>query len=411
MRELVLFSLKRRIWNKTMGLWNLLLCLVCGVVLFSDVILETLTPDWLAPYQVVIEDDSVRNFMEQLEMEQIEFVKVAEQGVLKVAMFYPAEFRLVFQYEPKHDVEQAVSVGYHQYLQRWIAQEQGLSIEQLDRLLYPSAINVEVLEPIQEQQNPVLLFLLLTAIYFLMLSFSTSIANEIIYEKATKTLELILTSIPARTHLLGKLIVSWTTICLQMLMALAWFLFWAWLRYDYDLGVGLLRLVANLTQFPVASLTFIDVIKMIQPSLQQGTLLLLALAVLCIGMITIQLCLVVASSFLGTLEEASAIQAPFYLVLLGIYYTCLACNSPYQLTYGLGYGLSFVPLFSMLLMPARLLLGNVPIVELLFCLTIQLGVLFFVYKKGMALYQIGVLDYANQGIRYAMQQVKRKPRY
>lgn len=42
--------------------------------------------------------------------------------------------------------------------------------------------------------------MVVTGIYFMMLSFATTVANEVVYEKATKTLELILTSVSARTH-------------------------------------------------------------------------------------------------------------------------------------------------------------------------------------------------------------------
>ena len=36
--------------------------------------------------------------------------------------------------------------------------------------------------------------------------------NEVIYEKSTKTLELILTSVSAKAHFLSKMVVGWLAI-------------------------------------------------------------------------------------------------------------------------------------------------------------------------------------------------------
>lgn len=93
--------------------------------------------------------------------------------------------------------------------------------------------------------------------------------------------------------------------------------------------------------------------------------------------------LVILSSFIANVEEAGNIQAPFYLILMGVYYFALSVNTPYQMSEGIGFILSFLPFFSMLFMPCRLLIQNVSMFELMLSYMIPFSAIFFVVKKGV----------------------------
>ena len=109
------------------------------------------------------------------------------------------------------------------------------------------------------------------------------------------------------------------------------------------------------------------------------------------------MCIRDRSSFIANVEEAGNIQAPFYLILMGVYYFALSVNTPYQMSEGIGFILSFLPFFSMLFMPCRLLIQNVSMFELMLSYMISFSAIFFVVKKGSAVYQRGVLDYSSKG--------------
>ena len=119
---------------------------------------------------------------------------------------------------------------------------------------------------------------------------------------------------------------------------------------------------------------------------------------LLIGMLFLQMILVVISSFISSIEAASSIQAPFYMILIAVYYLTLSLNNPEQMANGLGYYLSFLPFFSMLMMPCRLLLTTVTIPEFLLALGFALSALAAVLHYGGAIYQKGVLEYSNKGL-------------
>ena len=116
--------------------------------------------------------------------------------------------------------------------------------------------------------------------------------------------------------------------------------------------------------------------------------------------------MVCLASFIKSIEESSAIQAPVYIVLLIIYYLALAFNSPARLSEGLGYYFSMTPIFSMLFMPMRLLLINVSPYEIILGLVLNVMFLLITTYYGAYIYNIGILGGVNFKI---FTQEKNKP--
>ena len=123
-------------------------------------------------------------------------------------------------------------------------------------------------------------------------------------------------------------------------------------------------------------------------------ILIVAILFLMLGVLFIQLVMVIVSSFVSSVEEAGNIQAPFYLLLLIIYYFVIAINNPYDLTEGIGYYMSYMPFINMLLMPCRLLISEVPIFEIVVSLSASIFAIICILYIGIPLYEKGVLDYS-----------------
>ena len=262
-------------------------------------------------------------------------------------------------------------------------------------ILIENQVQNEGIEVSEDRQN--LIFMVITSIYFTMLSFSTTVANEVIYEKSTKTLELILTSVSAKAHFLSKMVVGWLAIFIQMLLVCGYLLLWFIIRNSFDQGNQLLLFIEKAGLLNNGCKTFAELWGQIHLEPSFILKLLFILAFLYTGILFIQMILVILSSFIANVEEAGNIQAPFYLILMGVYYFALSVNTPYQMSEGIGFILSFLPFFSMLFMPCRLLIQNVSMFELMLSYMISFSAIFFVVKKGSAVYQRGVLDYSSKG--------------
>ena len=119
---------------------------------------------------------------------------------------------------------------------------------------------------------------------------------------------------------------------------------------------------------------------------------MIALVFLVLGILFLQMIMVIVSSFVTSIEESSNVQAPCYLILLVIYYFTLFVNNPYQMSEGIGYILSFVPFFSMLFMPCRLLIQNVSTYEIAIALFMAITAIIFILDFGLYFYKQGILD-------------------
>ena len=247
--------------------------------------------------------------------------------------------------------------------------------------------------------------MVVTGIYFMMLSFATTVANEVVYEKATKTLELILTSVSARTHFLSKLLSGWLTVLLQCAISGGCLLFWTLIRWQIDNGSGLLKAAKSLQLLSIKEATFSQVLAHIDLSFDFLLLLLGIAFFLLAGMLLIQMLLVVISSFISSIEAAAAIQAPFYMILIAVYYLTLSLNDPQHMSQGIGYYLSFLPFLSMLMMPCRFLMTVVTVPEFLLAAFLAIASLTAVLHYGGAIYQRGVLDYSNKGFLQIMKAI------
>lgn len=404
MNELLQFSLQRRLLNKTMIVWNCILFMIVGCFFFIDLGMELFFPSMQEPYHIYIEEIGFYEYIKEQSNDQYVFHLDQEDKEEKRVICKKEE--VIYQYTEQISLTLYLSKEYHEYKKILMYQELQLD-EYTVQQLETQELLISVVENEIKGNNGALSFLVITSIYFFLLSFSTMIANEIVYEKATKTLELILTSVSAKTHLHAKILTGWLYMGVQLLYASTSILIWFTLRNLYDKGVGFCKFVNALQVVPFFFTDFPTILSLLKEHVSMIPLFLVGLGILFSGMLLIQLVLVFLSSFVTSLEEASSLQAPFYFVLVSIYYITMFLNDPYSLTYGIGYYLSFVPVFSMLLMPCRLLVASVSLLELVLSFVFSLLCFLWIYQYGVKLYQIGVLDYANQGILHAMKKNRR----
>lgn len=413
MKELIRFSLGRRFHNKaTMG-FNIILFVAIGLLGFSDIILDAFNPSMFKKEVIYIEklDKDESQFL--MEMESNYTFKILENekdGVVEKGYTIISKEDNTYLLHSKYTLSplkiSELQLLLQKYKQNTLLQNQENQIL-LAQYNEPIAIKNKVIQKnisvSQDKAN--IVFLFITSVYFMMLSFISGVASEVVNEKATKTLELILTSVSVKMHFFAKLVVGWLVIVVQGALSISYVVFWLLVRSTYDQGSGLLQLIRNLHLFEVKGNTFYSVLVNFEFSFSFIQTCFLILLFLLVGVFLLQLILVVVSSFVSSIEEAGNIQAPFYLLLLAIYYLVLAINNPQDLSEGVGYYLSFVPFLNMLLMPCRLLIQEVPFYELILSFSISCYCIKILLRKGIRIYEIGVLDYSCKGILYVFKTI------
>ena len=415
MQVLIAFSLKRRFLNASTLLLNVLLALIITAAFFADEIVNFINPSLFDEQKVFLQvDEVVSEALMQMEMEGIVFettdksaAEIIEEDAKAYVLTHEENYQLITKYpidETTQLLFNEILTSVHQNLAlSEVLQEEALAYSQIQIQVENEAMQKDVdVDP--NKQN--LIFMIITSIYFTMLSFSTSVANEVVYEKSTRQLELILTSVSAKTHFLSKMLIGWLSILLQLGCTIFFVVSAFLLRNSYDQGIGLIELINQLQLIHLEEKTFGALLGSIHV---EGAFIFQCIFIfifLMLGIIFVQMLLSIIASFVNSVEQAGSIQSPFYLILLAIYYFALSINTPYQLSEGIGFYCSFLPVLNMLLMPSRLLVQNVPIIELLLSASISIFAMIILFEKGSSIYQKGVLDYTGKGLMKIMQSMK-----
>ena len=405
MKELISFSLKRRFFNGATILLNVLLCILACGVFFGDKVINFVNPSMLEDQRIYLNiDETVESVLLSLESSGVEFIsdkrdykELIHESPRAYVLYFDDGYKVASQYRIDEDLL-SILQGMMQRVHETMMLSATLTVEEYELLNQELEVeNVVIQEEVSmDSDKENLVFMVITSIYFTMLSFSTSVANEVIYEKSTRQLELVLTSVSAKVHFLSKMIVGWLGIIIQAVCVVGYVLLAAFFRNMYDEGRGFISLINKLELLTIEQETFIEFLKSITLEFDFVSKICFIFFFLMIGILTLQMVMVVLSSFISNVEEAGNVQGPFYLLLMGVYYLALSINTPYQMSEGLGYILSFFPFLSMLFMPCRLLIQNVSILELSLSALVSVVFMYLVITKGAKIYQKGVLDYTSK---------------
>jgi len=164
-----------------------------------------------------------------------------------------------------------------------------------------------------------------------MLNFIAVNSNEIIMEKTSHMIPIILSSVKIRVHFMSKLILGFLSVLFQIISSIGIVGLIGYLRYKFDQGQGLVRLLLKFLPIPIENFSLVEFIKILDFKISDIHLVLMGLMFILLGIFLIQICILILSIRVKTMEEAASIQGPFYLVLLIIYYLALSLNTTHAL--------------------------------------------------------------------------------
>lgn len=395
MKDLIKFSLSRRFRNKVTIILHLLIISLLFCVVYSDKIVDKLFKNSQEP-TIVYYDNTVNDYINYFDLDNDLFT--FKYGSKDKAINIKKEDTWIIESEFNLDILSSAQLNHaieNAVISKWLSEMSDQSATYVLETMSPEIKEVSTTEVGVSTDKQNISMFMITGIYFAMLSFSTMIANEVVYEKTSKVLELILTSVSTTTHYLSKMIIGWLTILVQISFVVLEVATVLISRNYYDQGMGLIKMLSKYQLIQVEANTFKEFIKVLEINSSLIWVLFISLIYLLLGMIIIQTIMVCISSFIKSVEESSAIQAPVYIVLLIIYYMALALNSPAKLNDGIGYYFSLTPIFSMLFMPMRILLLDVSIYEIGLGIMLSFVTLAITTYYGAYIYNIGILGGLN----------------
>lgn len=216
------------------------------------------------------------------------------------------------------------------------------------------------------------------------------IGAEINEEKTTRGMEIIISNVSPRVHFFSKLIASNLFVLIQgallfvdVVVALVIRIF---------IGGGSLSNIAGDVDISsiIKSLSetgFMDNLVYIIPI----TLILMILTFIAYSLVA-----GILASMTTNMEDYQQVQTPIIIIsLVGYYLSMMAAMFDGSIIIRI---LSYVPFISALLAPALLVLGQIGIIDILIALVILIGTIYILFKYGLRIYKVGILNYSSNGL-------------
>lgn len=389
MKTLLKFSFKRRFLNKMTLFLQLMFIVIITLMFYFDKVSDLFNLEFNQPIPIYIEPSLRKLIINESEWESKGFVlspnkdsitisKVKDVYTISLVEDMFTQSKIYDLLLDNHQKRKETSSNPSVY--KWLEDYQKIEVNFLE---YKQEEN---------QFKHQLIILFLTSIYFMLLNFIAVNSNEIIMEKTSHMIPIILTHVKIRTHFLSKLIIGFSSVLFQIISSLGVVGVIAYSRYQLDRGVGLIKLLVKFLPFKLDSLNLDDILKLLDISWNDFYQVLLGLVFILIGILIIQIFILILSSKVKTMEEAASIQGPFYLILLIIYYLALSLNTTQSLSSGFGYVLSYIPVFSMLIMPMRLLTQHVMPIEIMTSLLFSFALISLIFILLYPLYKEGIRE-------------------
>lgn len=222
--------------------------------------------------------------------------------------------------------------------------------------------------------------------FFMLIIFLVQmVGGEICEEKTTKSMEIIISNVSPKTHLLSKVLASNIFVISQGLLLFLYALIGFFISTRGG-GFALPTEITSIWSNLVETGFFNNLVYLIPL-----TLILMVLSFLAYSLIA-----GILASMTTNMEDFQQIQTPIMLVLLAGYYLSMMA--------GMFEGslfikiLSYIPFLSCLISPSLFMMGQISIIDVLISIVILIFFIFVLFKYGLRIYKIGILNYSNEKV-------------
>jgi hypothetical protein len=362
MKAYLWFSIKRRWLSKSSIIIFSLSFLVSFALLMVD--------QWL-PQKDVITIQWPSHLYNHLEPTQtIKFVQ--EEAMINITYYEPSHY-IIHAHStnlPNQTISSMLSYAHQRYVLDSFSEDDQLKV-------------VSMLEPTIEHQSPsssIMSIAIISFLYFTLLGFSSTMSTEILSEKHSQALLMILSSMSKQEYFNMKLIQSGINIVTQCLLVLSGTGFVFWIRNVLDQGRGLFIFIYEQGWLSVKIESFKSLFELLTSNAQWSLSIILGLTSFSVGLVSCMLILLWLSLKAQKSEDIAMIQTPFYILVVLMYYVSLWIGELQGLNQALSPWLMQIPIFSMIFHPLQLSMNNHSLLASLSSILISTMVLILLMK-------------------------------
>lgn len=356
------FCLKRRWLSKSS-------CIIFGISFLVSIAL--LTVDQWLPQQDIITIKWPQHLFEHLESTQtIKFVE--GEAMIQVTFIEPAHY-IIHAHStnlPNQTISSMIMFAHQRYILDSFSEDDQNKV-------------VLMLEPTIEHQSPsssIFSIALISFLYFTLLGFSSTMSNDILSEKHSQALLMILSSYSKNEYFNMKLIQSGLNILIQCLLVLSGVVGSYFIRNHLDQGKGFFTYIYEHGWIPIKLESFKQGFELIASQGQWSYSIILGGLSFIIGLVSCILILLWLSLKAQKSEDIAMIQTPFYLIVVLMFYASLWIGELQGLNQTLSPWLMQIPILSMIFHPLQLSINNQPLFLSITSILIAMGCLIMLLK-------------------------------
>ena len=274
--------------------------------------------------------------------------------------------------------------------------ESSLTEEELASIYEPVEINRSYLSDNLDENNELMSYIgnfiipmFIIPFFLLIIMVTQMIGAEINEEKSSKSMEIIITSVPARLHFISKIITANVYAILQSLLFILYF------------GLGLLirRLV---TGSSLISGLDSQVGNVVNQFIQSGTLdnllkcLPVTIIMILLSFVAYSLIAGILASMTTNQEDFQQLQSPMMMIIMAGYFLAILASTYEKSTFITI--VSVIPFISCILSPVLLMMGQIGIVHVLISILLLILTLYLLIKYGLRVYKVGILNYSSSNL-------------
>ncbi len=222
--------------------------------------------------------------------------------------------------------------------------------------------------------------------FFMLIIFLVQmVGGEICEEKTTKSMEIIISNVSPKVHLLAKIVANNLFVLLQALLLFIYGL----IAFFISSRNGSLNIPSEITSVwdSLSASGLINDIVSLLPML---------LVLIILSFLAYSLLAGILASMTTNIEDFQQLQAPIVFILLAGYYLAIMAGM-FQGSAFLKIA-SYIPLISCLLAPTLYIMGEISLLDILIAIILLIGLLYLLINYGMKVYKVGILNYSNEKV-------------
>lgn len=270
-------------------------------------------------------------------------------------------------------------------------EEIGISAEELAKISKSVEIKREYIEANkskEEEQNEFIMGIVTPIVIFPFFMLITLVVQmvgaEINEEKSTRSMEIIISNVPAKVHFFSKILAANLFVIIQCALLGLYSLIGILLRCGKSLdSIQNVDVISNVT-------SGMDITGMINNLVGYIPLVLILMAVTLLGY---SLLAGILASMTTNMEDFQQLQTPIFVVSLVGFYLAIM-NTMFDGAIFIRV-LSYVPFISAILSPSLLVTGVIGFKDIILSILLMVVVIYLLLKYGLKIYKEGILNYSS----------------